>query len=68
VDWLVKEKIITKWEKRQYNTGIDLRNALSHLEFAPIHTPNSAALEVVAGRINKLFYRDRIEEMPKIRS
>ena len=55
LDWLVKERIITKWEKKKYNVAIDLRNALSHLEFAPIHVPNSSILESITGRINKLF-------------
>jgi len=57
LDWLVKEKIITKWERRQYDVGIILRNVLSHQEFAPIYTPNSSTLKIVADRINKLFYK-----------
>ena len=57
LDWLVKKKIITKWERRQYDVGIILRNVLSHQEFAPIHSPNSSTLKIVADRINKLFYK-----------
>lgn len=57
LDWLVQKEIITKWERRQYNVGIDLRNALSHQEFASIHSPNSSTLKIVADRINKLFYK-----------
>jgi len=56
LDWLVEKRIITKWEKKQYDVGINLRNILSHLEFAPIHTPNSFVLKDVADRINKLYY------------
>lgn len=53
--WLVEKGIIPKWDQQFYDVGLRLRNALSHLEFAPIHLPNSVALERVAEQINKLF-------------
>lgn len=53
--WLVEKGIITKWEQHFYDAGLFLRNTLSHLEFAPIHVPNSRILERVAEQINKLF-------------
>jgi hypothetical protein len=58
LNWLVEKKIITKWERKQYDVGINMRNILSHLEFAPIHMPNSFALNYIAEQINTLFYRD----------
>lgn len=57
VDWLVKEGLITMWEKKRYNVAIDRRNTLSHLEFASIYAPNSSILESITERINKLFYK-----------
>lgn len=56
LNWLVEQNIITKWEKKQYDVGINLRNILSHQEFAPIHMPNSFTLKVIADRINRLFH------------
>lgn len=57
LDWLIEKRIITKWERRQYDAGINLRNILSHQEFAPIHFPRSSTLKMIAERINKLFYK-----------
>ena len=53
--WLVEKGIITKWEQQFYDASLFLRNTLSHLEFASIHTPNCRALERVAEQINKLY-------------
>lgn len=57
LDRLVEKKIITKWERKQYAEGMRQRNVLSHLEFAPIHVPDSSTLKIVAERINRLFYK-----------
>ena len=59
--WLVEKKILTKWERRQYDVGINMRNILSHLEFAPIDVPRSFTIKVIADRINKLFYEQKVE-------
>ena len=56
LDWLVDKKILTKWERKQYDAGIFLRNSLSHLEHASIIMPNSEILRRVAENINKLFH------------
>ena len=58
LNWLVEKKIITKWERGQYDIGINMRNILSHLEFAPIDVPRSFTIKVIADRINRLFYSD----------
>jgi len=56
LNWLVEKKIITKWERKQYDVGINMRNILSHLEFAPIFVPSGSTIKIIADRINKLFY------------
>jgi hypothetical protein len=56
LNWLVENKIITKWERKQYDVGINMRNILSHLEFAPIFVPSGSTIKILADRINKLFY------------
>lgn len=63
LEWLVKKGIITKWEQHVYDAGLFLRNTLSHLEFAPIHIPNSGVLERVAEQINKLFLDKPIDPL-----
>jgi|SRR5579859_599392 len=52
---LLKKQIITKWELSRLQIGIYLRNSLSHLEFAPIHSPDSETLFWVAALINQMF-------------
>lgn len=54
--WLVDKHIIRKWEKGSYDAGIELRNALSHLEHVSLHMPDSSTLQRVAEQINYLFY------------
>ena len=56
LNWLLEKKIITRWERKQYDVGINMRNILSHLEFAPIDAPRSSTIKVIADRINRLFY------------
>jgi hypothetical protein len=55
LNWLVKSKIITEWERAQYDPYIQLRNILSHLEYAPVHGPSLQTLRLTATKINKLF-------------
>jgi len=61
LDWLVEKNIINKWERKQYDVGIDMRNILSHLEFAPISFPKSSTIEIIAHRINRLFYEQKVK-------
>lgn len=56
---LVRKQIITKWELSRLQIGIYLRNSLSHLEFAPVHTPDSSTLHWVAALINQMLIRCR---------
>jgi hypothetical protein len=61
LNWLLEKKIVTRWERKQYDVGINMRNILSHLEFAPIHGPGSSAIKIIADRINRLFYEHKVE-------
>jgi hypothetical protein len=57
LDWLVREKIITEWERKQCDKGMRLRHLMSHLTRAYVFPPNYSvqALEFVADIINKLY-------------
>jgi len=57
LNWLVKERIITLWEKRLCEHGLRIRDLLSHQTFAPIQMPNYAhsALVETANLIDRLF-------------
>jgi hypothetical protein len=57
LDWLVREKIITEWERKQCDKGMRLRHLMSHLTRAHVFPPNYSvqALEFVADIINKLY-------------
>lgn len=57
LNWLVGKNIINKWDKKMFNHAKNLRNFLSHLEFAPILHPSARALELVAQDINKLYHK-----------
>ena len=61
LNWLVEKNIINKWERKQYDVGINMRNILSHLEFAPISFPKSSTIEIIANRINRLFYEQKVK-------
>jgi hypothetical protein len=53
---LHKLRIITDWQLRQFeHMWLRRRNYHSHLEFAPIETPQTDALVQVAREINQLF-------------
>lgn len=56
LDWLEKQKIVTKWERGRLDICIRMRNSLSHLESAPIEFPRSDSLRSIAWMINKLFH------------
>ncbi|GAG80389.1 unnamed protein product, partial [marine sediment metagenome] len=41
LNWLVANKLVPKWELRQYEAGVDLRHGLSHLESPSVFTPSA---------------------------
>ena len=57
LEWLVKKKIITMWEKRKCKRGINLRNRMSHLTSAYVFPPGYSvqALEFVSDLINRMY-------------
>ncbi len=57
LNWMVEKRIIAKWEQFSYDSSKDLRNALSHLEFAPTLIPDPMTLDRVAYQINRLFHQ-----------
>lgn len=56
LDWLEKEKIVTKWERSRLRIGLNMRNALSHVEHSSTHIPSSNELRFAARLINTLFH------------
>ena len=57
LDWLVREKIITEWERKQCDKGILLRNIMSHPTRALVFPPDYSmkALGFAADFINRLY-------------
>ena len=37
LDWLEHEKIVTKWQRGRLRIGLNMRNALSHVEHSSTH-------------------------------
>ncbi len=56
LDWLEREKIVTKWERKGLGIGLRMRNELSHVEHSTTDIPSSDKLQFVAGLVNKLFH------------
>ena len=58
LDWLVKKRIITKWERRRCERGMRLRDLMSHLTRAQILPPGYGVQELrfVADLINKIYF------------
>ncbi|MFL6313061.1 MAG: hypothetical protein ACJ71W_13245 [Terriglobales bacterium] len=52
---LLKKGIIEMWQLERMEAGIDLRNDLSHLEFAPVTGPSADVIAIVADLINAMF-------------
>ncbi|MGA1998522.1 MAG: hypothetical protein ABSG52_00895 [Terriglobales bacterium] len=52
---LAKSRIITPQEEQRIIAGLDVRNDLSHLEFAPIMGASAEMLSVVSELINAMF-------------
>jgi hypothetical protein len=55
LEWLVDHGIVTKWDRHLYDSGLYLRNSLSHLEKASTFPPAPTTLRRVAYDINSLF-------------
>lgn len=57
LDWLVENKIITKWERKRCGYKMDTRNYLSHPTFSPTYPAGNAfrTIEEVSYLINKMF-------------
>lgn len=53
--WLVENKVVQRWERRQYEAGVYLRNSLSHLESPSVFMPSAQTLRTTAEKINKLY-------------
>ncbi len=56
LDWLEQEMIVTKWEREGLRIGLNMRNALSHVEHLSTDIPSSDKLRFVAGLVNRLFH------------
>jgi len=57
LDWLVKNKIATEWERKLCAKGMNFRNIMSHLTHPLVFPPSYSvrALSFVADIINRLF-------------
>lgn len=61
---LVLKGFLSKWQQKMIQeVDVEIRNSLTHLEFAPIHGPSAHALELAAETINGLF--DSVPVPPK---
>lgn len=56
VEWLATNHYIRKWEKNSYESGMDIRNILSHLERPQTNMPTTKGLQRIANQINFLFH------------
>jgi hypothetical protein len=58
LEWLVKNKIITRWDMTMCKYIIDVRNYLSHQTFAPTYPSGHPywTIKQVAFLINKMFH------------
>jgi len=53
---LTAKGLLSKWQQKMIQeVDVQIRNSLTHLEFAPIHGPSPEALEMTAETINGLF-------------
>lgn len=56
LEWLEQEKIVTRWEREGLRIGLNMRNALSHVEHSSTDIPSADKLRFLAGLVNKLFH------------
>ena len=53
---LAERKIITSWQRKMIQeVDVEIRNSLTHAEFAPVDAPSPHSLELAAETINRLF-------------
>ena len=53
---LTAKGLLSKWQQKMIQeVDVQIRNSLTHLEFAPIYGPSPEALEMAAQTINELF-------------
>ncbi|HEY2434323.1 MAG TPA: hypothetical protein VGI12_16730, partial [Vicinamibacterales bacterium] len=55
LDWLVRQRIVTGWDRKQLKGMLSMRNALSHVEHASTETPATGVLRLAAELINTMF-------------
>jgi hypothetical protein len=57
LNWLLGKRIITIWEKKMCESGMNFRNIMSHVMHPPVFLPSHSiqALEFVADIINRLY-------------
>ncbi len=63
LNWLGRERIVTKWEIRGLRMGLNERNALSHVEHSSTDIPSSDKLRFAARLINRLFHSRPVNEL-----
>ena len=56
LEWLEREKVVTKWERKGLRIGLNMRNRRSHVEHSSTDMPSSGELRFIANLINKLFH------------
>jgi hypothetical protein len=53
---LTAKGLLSQWQQKMIlEVDVEIRNSLTHLEFAPIHGPSPDALELASETINALF-------------
>jgi hypothetical protein len=56
IEELAAKGFLSKWQQKMIQeVDVEIRNSLTHLEFAPIHMPSAHDLELAAETINELF-------------
>lgn len=64
IEELAAKGLLSRWQQKMIQeVDVEIRNSLTHLEFAPIHGPSPDALELAAQTINALF--DSVPIPPK---
>lgn len=58
LNWLLSKGFITRWQRDRLNLALQLRNALSHLEFVTILYPSISGLKLAAELINNLYHHN----------
>jgi hypothetical protein len=56
LDWLERERIVTRWERGSLRFMLTMRNHHSHLEHPSTDSPSADMLRRTANLVNKLFH------------